>query len=411
MPADAPYFPHQIFSPEDADPPILSRVIIFPGRYVQGPGVLDHLGRYLSLLPSKRPAILISAGGQKRFGDRLRENLAKAGISPRMMVFEGECSYEAVDRMADALKKEDKGVDAVVAVGGGKCLDAGKCVAFRCGVPVVTCPTIASTDAPCSAVSVMYTEAGVQIGVEFFPNNPVLVVVDTRIIAQSPIRHLIAGMGDALATCYEARTNFNNAEARSIVGARPTITALALAELCARTVLEKGLDAVAAVSQNQVNEALEQIVEANTLLSGVGFESGGLAASHAVAEGLTVIPALHDNYLHGELVGVGVLTHLILEDQRDEAGRIATFLARVGLPVHAGQLCLDLSADEGVLMEAMQKATETPLMLSEPFKVTPESLFAAFCDAHQLGMQTAAAIGDQAFGNLHGADTGKGASR
>ena len=58
-------------------------------------------------------------------------------------------------------------------------MDAGKCVSFRLGVPVVICPTIASTDAPCSAVSVMYTREGVGIGPEFFSNSPALVVVDT----------------------------------------------------------------------------------------------------------------------------------------------------------------------------------------------------------------------------------------
>lgn len=50
--------------------------------------------------------------------------------------------------------------------------------------------------------------------------------------------------------------------------------------------------------------ALEHIVEANTLLSGLGFESGGLAAAYAIDNGLTILPATH-NYYHGEKVAVG----------------------------------------------------------------------------------------------------------
>ena len=44
--------------------------------------------------------------------------------------------------------------------------------------------------------------------------------------------------------------------------------------------------------------ALERLVEANTLLSGLGFESSGLAAAHAVHNGLTAAPETHA-YFHG----------------------------------------------------------------------------------------------------------------
>ena len=280
MPDKTPYFPQPIFGGNENSPLKVPRVLIAPGRYIQGPGVLDHLGRYLSVLHSARPAILISRGGQKRFGERLQQSLSKGGADAVVHIFEGECSYEAVSRIVDSLRTKTPAEDAIIAVGGGKCLDTGKSVAFRLDVPVVICPTIASTDAPCSAVSVMYSEEGVQVGPEFFPHSPALVVVDTQIIVNAPIRQLVSGMGDGLATYYEARTCFNNPKARSMVGGRPTITVLAIAELCARTIMEKGPDAVASVSRKEISEAVEQIVEANTLLSGVGFESGGLAAAH-----------------------------------------------------------------------------------------------------------------------------------
>jgi glycerol dehydrogenase len=401
MPDITPYFPQPIFGGNESDPRKVPRVLIAPSRYIQGPGSLDHLGRYLAVLPSTRPAILISRGGQQRFGDRLQHALAKEGRQAVVQIFEGECSYEAVGRIVAALKTATPAVDAVIAVGGGKCLDTGKCVAFRLKVPVVICPTIASTDAPCSAVSVMYSEEGVQIGPEFFPNSPALVVVDTRIVVDAPLRQLVAGMGDGLATYYEARTCFNNPKARSMVGGRPTITVLAIAELCARTILQKGAEALLSVSRKEISEAVEQIVEANTLLSGMGFESGGLAAAHAIAGGLTVIPLLHSDYLHGELVGIGLLAQLLLENNRDEAVRVAEFLVTVGLPVHAGQLCLDMEADAAQIKAAMEGAVASGLASAEPFDVTPDLLYTAFCEAHTLGLETAQKIGDSAFCMLH----------
>ena len=55
------------------------------------------------------------------------------------------------------------------------------------------------------------------------------------------------------------------------------------------------------------------MIEANTYLSGVGFESGGLAAAHALYNGLTAIPDAH-HYYHGEKVAFGTLTQLVLEN-------------------------------------------------------------------------------------------------
>ncbi len=401
MPAREPFFPQSIFCGNAADSAELPRVLISPHRYIQGKDILSHLGRYISILPSRRPLVLITEGGRQRLGQRIEDNLKKTRLEPRLEVFRGECSSEEVERIVDKVQKSGQPVDSVIAVGGGKCLDAGKCVAFRLRVPVVICPTIASTDAPCSAVSVMYTKDGVGKGPEFFPESPALVVVDTVVIADSPLRYLVSGMGDALATCYEARTCFHNQSARSMVGARITSAALALAELCAKIVFEDGCRAISAIRRGEIDSSAERIIEANTLLSGLGFESGGLAAAHAMAAGLTVIPALHRDYLHGELVSIGLVSHLILENDAAEALRVAKFLSELGLPVRLQQFGLHIQRDAKILMEAMRAAVKEPFAANEPFEVTPEKLFAALEEADRLGTRLAAEIGGGAFQELH----------
>ena len=386
----APFFPAAIYSGLPADSVEPPNVFISPHRYIQGKNVIDRLGKYLSVISSRRPAVLLTEGGRRRFGQRIGQSLARAGIEPHVEIFGGECSTEEVERMVESIRNSSFPVDSIIAAGGGKCLDAGKCVAFRFGVPVVICPTIASTDAPCSAVSVMYTREGVGKGPEFFPNSPALVVVDTGIIAASPIRHFIAGMGDALATFYEARTCFRNPSGRSMIGARLTIAALALAELCAKTVFDDGCRAVAAIRRGEIDASVERIVEANTLLSGLGFESGGLAAAHAMAAGFTVIPHLHRDYLHGELVGIGLMAHLILENDAEEARRVARLMAELGLPVSLAQLRLNIERDEKALMDAMTAALKEPFVNNEPFDVTAELLFSAIREANSLGLEIAA---------------------
>jgi glycerol dehydrogenase len=388
IPMEEPFFPNLIFAggpDEKAEPP---RVLISPHRYIQGKDVIDRLGRYLSILPSRRPVVLMTEGGKQRLGLRIEKGLKKDDVDPHIEIFRGECSTEEVERIAGCVRKSGWPADSVIAIGGGKCIDAGKCVSFRLGVPVVICPTVASTDAPCSAVSVMYTPDGVGKGPEFFRSSPALVIVDTRIIASSPLRHLIAGMGDALATFYEARACYENPSGRNMIGTRITISALALAELCAKTVFEDGKKAIEAVKRGEIDQAVERIVEANTLLSGVGFESGGLCIAHAIAAGLTVIPWLHRDYLHGELVGIGLLSQLILEKETAEAGKVAKFLTAVGLPVSLNQLRLDMKRDEQILLEAMTAAMKEPFANNEPFEVTPAMLLSALAEADRLASES-----------------------
>ena len=192
------YFPHPVFA---ADANNLPRVLLAPQRYIQGNGVLDHMGGYLSLLSARRAGILVSTRGQQADGARVIDSLANAGIKPVISTFNGECSLDEINLHAGKL--ESKSVDCLIAIGGGKCVDTGKCIAYRLGVPVVIVPTLASNDAPSSALSVLYTPEGVSSGVEFFPDNPALVVVDTGVVAKASERYLVAGMGDAMARWWQ----------------------------------------------------------------------------------------------------------------------------------------------------------------------------------------------------------------
>jgi glycerol dehydrogenase len=392
------YSPQELFSgiaPARSSP----RVLVAPNRYIQGNGVLERLGSFLSIVPSRRPALLITAGGLRRVGAQILAGLKQVQIDPVTVIFAGECSEEEVRRNVESLK--DGGVDALIAAGGGKCLDAGKCVAHCLSVPAIMCPTLASTDAPCSAVSVMYTPEGAFHRPWFFPDSPALVVVDTGVIARAPVRHLVAGMGDAMSTCYEARTCFRNQDARNMVGARPTAAALAIAELCAQVLFRDGIAALQAVARGEVDAAVENVVEANTLLSGIGFESGGLAASHAIGQVFSLIARIHRDYLHGEMVALGLLSHLCLEGERGEALRVAEFFAAVGLPVHLGQLSIDPARDGDEIEMILEEAAKVFFVHYEPFEVNAAALKEALLEAHRLGVGVCRSAGDAAYRALH----------
>ena len=62
-------------------------------------------------------------------------------------------------------------------------LDTARAAAAGLGLPVVNYPTVASSDAPCSALSVIYTPRGEFQEYRFYCKNPDIVSIDTEVIA------------------------------------------------------------------------------------------------------------------------------------------------------------------------------------------------------------------------------------
>ena len=359
----------------------MANTIISPNRYVQGRGELKNLPEHAKKL-GKKLFVIISASGLKRVRDLLEKSFENTGMELVFEEFQGECCETEIKRLGSRFQ-ENK-CDLVVGVGGGKIHDSAKAAAYYQGAPVVIIPTIASTDAPCSALSVIYSETGVFERYLFLNSNPDLVLVDTDIIAAAPSRLLVSGMGDALATYFEARAVAASG-ALSCAGGKPTKGALALAKLCYETLLEDGVKAKLAVEAGACTQAVENIIEANTYLSGIGFESGGLAGAHAIHNGLTVIKDCHHLY-HGEKVAFGTLTQLVLENAGQKLlEEVIGFCMDVGLPTTFAELGM-ARPDKDLLMEAAVRAcSPDDTLVNMPFEVTPEMVYAAMVGADAFG--------------------------
>ena len=315
-------------------------------------------------------------------GTAWQRSLDEAGFKHAVHRFSGECSLTEIERVKAAGR--ELGARTIVGAGGGKVLDTARAAAAGLGLPVVNCPTVASSDAPCSALSVIYTDEGVFQEYRFYRKNPDLVLVDTEVIAQAPPRLLVAGMGDALATWFEARTCVAG-HVKNMRGGGSTDSAAALAELCYRTLLEDGAAALRAVETKVVTPALERLVEANTLLSGLGFESSGLAAAHAVHNGLTMAPGTH-HYLHGEKVAFGLLVQLVLEgSSRTTVEQVLGFSTEVGLPITLAEIGLSNLPQDTLAQIAARAAAPGETIHNEPFEVTPDMVADAILAADALG--------------------------
>ncbi|MGY5959081.1 glycerol dehydrogenase [Kosakonia sp. BK9b] len=359
----------------------MDRVIQAPGKYIQGADVITRLGDYLKPLAER----WLVVGDKFVLGfarQTLEKSLTDAGLSCEIAPFGGECSQNEIDRLRGIAQNAHCG--AVLGIGGGKTLDTAKALAHFLRVPVAIAPTLASTDAPCSALSVIYTDEGEFDRYLLLPNNPDRVIVDTSIIARAPARLLAAGIGDALATWFEARA-CSRSGAKTMAGGQCTQAALALAELCYNTLIEEGEKAMLAAELHVVTPALERIVEANTYLSGVGFESGGLAAAHAIHNGLTAIPDAH-HYYHGEKVAFGALTQLVLENApQDEIETVAALCHAVGLPITLAQLDIKTDIEDKMRIVAQAACAEGETIHNMPGGATPDQVYAALRVADKYG--------------------------
>ncbi len=352
---------------------------VFPGKYIQGVGAMNELPALIKLLGT-RSMILASPSVIEKVLPNFNLDLESKGHC--IELFRGECCEEELARLLSVV---DQGhVDVIVGLGGGKTIDTAKIVADRAEIPVIIVPTIASTDAPCSGCAVLYSKDGIFDSVCYQKTNPAVVLVDLRVIAEAPTRFLVSGMGDALSTWFEARS-CHFTKSPNECGGLSTMAGLHIAKLCYETLLTYGEAAKTANDNRMVTPALDHIVEANILLSGLGFESAGLASAHSIHNGLTALIETH-SFLHGEKVAFGVLTGLQINDaDAEEIDAVFSFCETVGLPTTLADIGLGKVSREGLILAAERACAPGQPIHHEPGIVTPERVLDAMLAADAIG--------------------------
>lgn len=361
----------------------MNKVLIAPRRYVQGPDVLKESGDLIGVL-GKKAMVLWGPTTKKLVGDTILGSLKKAGVAVVDVDFNGDSTQAEADRVAEIIKRE--GADIAVGVGGGKAIDTAKAAAARAGgKKVVTIPTIASNDSPTSSFTVWYDEEGNMTHFESWGVNPDIVLVDSQVIANGPVKYFVAGMGDALGTWVEAEA-CSQVTAANLAGGTSTLVAMNIARLCYDVVMEHGIAAMKDVEANKVTDAVEKVVEANVLMSGLGFESVGVATAHMIANCLPSFPECR-HLTHGGEVGFGVITQLCLDPNFDSAerNRIVDWEIAVGLPVTFDDIGLKDVDREKLRPIGDICAGEGSLCANHPFEVTSDSIIDAMIAADALG--------------------------
>lgn len=357
------------------------RSFISPARYIQGPHVLSSLHRYVSPL-GKTCFVILSKGGLRRMASVLDANRTAApDLQLIAAALDGECCMAEIDRLTGEARAA--GACCIVGIGGGKVLDTAKAVAHFADLPVVVAPTTASSDAPCSALSVVYHPDGSLDTLLSLRRNPDTVLVDSAVIVTASPRLFAAGMGDAMATYFEMRAA-RATGGSNFIGTQITLAAEAIATRCGQVLFDDGCAAYDAVQVGVLTAAVENVIEANTLLSGLGFESGGVCAAHPINNGLAELPATHGRY-HGEKVAFALLAQLVLENApREELERVMAFHTHVGLPVTLAGLGIEaLTPEELHTVAAIANSDGSIHQLRVP--VDEDNIAAAVLAADAMG--------------------------
>ncbi|MFT3972159.1 MAG: glycerol dehydrogenase [Amaricoccus sp.] len=324
-----------------------------PHRYHQGPGKLDELGPVIAHC-GPAPLIVADAFVLDLLGDRIRASCAAAGLSPQIRAFAGEITYPAIDALIAGLGGQIPSV--AVGVGGGKALDAAKAVALKLGLPAVTVPTIASNDSPTSASIAMYDENHTMIAVDRLHRSPEVVLVDSALIARAPVRFLLAGIGDALSKKFEV-DGCASGTGITPFGTRPGLTGIAIADACYRTLRAHAVAGVAAARRGEVTADLEAVIEATLLMSGLGFENGGLSLAHSLTRGLVKARGAA-SAPHGDHISWGLLVQLAAEEREEAFLRdLLGFYREIGLPASLPELGMD--QPEAAEIAAIARGTMT----------------------------------------------------
>lgn len=304
----------------------------------------------------------------------IEESLKEKGLTiVDCLWYGGECSYKNIDIICQKIEAND--VELVIGVGGGKALDTAKAAAAKMGIPIITVPTIASTCAATTSLSVVYTEQGDYEAICLYEETPpVHIFISIDILAKAPTKYLWAGIGDTISKYYEvdiasrgARLSHSEAMGKK------------LSSLCAEPLIQYGTKALEdnkqAIVSFELQEVVLNIIVTTGIVSMLVGEAYVSACAHGLFYGLTILEEIEKHHLHGEVVAYGVLVLLMLDNQQEEVERLISFYKKVELPTSLKDMNIENSKE--ILDEVLEKAINTEDHAKMPYEVSKEMFYEA----------------------------------
>ncbi len=217
----------------------------------------------------------------------------------------------------DAVERALPAVAAVAGIGGGVVVDNAKWVAWRRGIPYFPAPSSVSVDAFVSN-TIAVREASRVVYEGFVA--PERVIVDPTLIATAPPRFNRAGVGDLL-SIHTALWDWERGVAH---GGAPVVHDIAARAARILERVDELADALGATSPDALVFIAESYAAVNGLIVEAGHSQPEEGSEHYLAYALE--EETGRSFVHGEIVGLGVVVMATLQANRPERAR--SILAR-----------------------------------------------------------------------------------
>ncbi len=297
---------------------------------------------------TKRPLILGRGITTNKLRNKIFNDLKNKDLNVNFANLKFDCCYEDILRVKDIILKNNN--DSVIAAGGGKVLDSGKYIADSLNIHCITVPLSASTCAGWTALSNIYTKDGKFIKDVALESCPKILVYDHKFIQTAPSRTLASGVADALAKWYESSITSSTIDDGLVQ------QAIQISRVLRDQLLIDGEKAFKGQFEN--NPSWRNTVEAcgltAGLVGGIGGEKCRTAAAHAIHNAITQIIA-PNKFLHGEIVGVGLLLQLRLEEMKNNnkladqsIKQLLLLMKELNLPTTIAQLGINVFENDNL---------------------------------------------------------------
>ena len=291
---------------------------------------------------TKSPLILGRGIQTNNLRNNIFNDLKNLELNVNFANLQFDCCYEDISRVQNIISKNNN--DSVIAAGGGKVLDSGKYIAESLNIPCITVPLSASTCAGWTALSNIYTKDGQFIKDVALRSCPKILVYDHKFIQTAPSRTLASGIADALAKWYESSITSSTIDDGLVQ------QAIQISRVLRDQLLIYGGKAFK--DQVKKNSSWRNTIEAcgltAGLVGGIGGEKCRTAAAHAIHNAITQI-ITPNKFLHGEIVGVGLLLQLRLEEMKNNnkladqsIKQLLVLMKELNLPTTIAQLGINV---------------------------------------------------------------------
>ncbi len=297
--------------------------IAIPAILKVGSGTLGEIGVYLRDARLKQVVIYFGNGLIDLFGMQVMESLRQEEITVMEYQELDTVCMEDIIRLAFSLPNK---VQAVISIGGGKVIDAGKYAAFLRNIPFISVPTSSSSDGFSSASASLIVE-GRRTSVP--AKLAYGIIVDTEVIRTAPEKFIYSGIGDMISKItalydwlYEEKCGY------SVVND------------FAMMIAKKAVNSFVRTPFNEIKENLflKELVD-SLAMSGIANEIAGSSAptsgsEHLISHALDKI--LEVPQLHG--MQVGIATYIMSLVQEHRYVRVNTVLEKTGFWKYAASL-------------------------------------------------------------------------